>query len=308
MSKRPVFTLPATGLTLDLSGNNLSIRFEGDLVLEQTLGRNLTKAEATGHLTINLPKCNADLRAGGTLTVYGDVEGGHLEGKQVVLDRQSVKCVSISATERIAIGPAKLQCDVIIAPEIVLDPKVSGRVTVVESLNEVGPTKIKGGFTLADYEDTFANSTAFLAERGLQPLTGHKAAPLFEPLQVPEEDIPLVDDDFLAAAEEEAIDDPHSLGIEDMEPLAELGAASTSDLQVKLSDALGKIVHCYEGTDLPPAIGELKLLVEQQDYPGLRQNITEVWNGLLGFHQKRGIRPHHQVTHAFNVIHGLVQE
>src|SRR5262245_48710447 len=112
MSKRPVFTLPATGLELEYSGNNLSIKYDGDLVIEQTLGKTLARAEATGHLTVRLPRCAADLRAGGTLTVTGDVEGGHLHGKQVVLDRQNVKCVSISASERIAIGPAKMQCDV----------------------------------------------------------------------------------------------------------------------------------------------------------------------------------------------------
>ncbi|MBA2320435.1 MAG: hypothetical protein H0V89_04700 [Deltaproteobacteria bacterium] len=321
MSKRPVFTLPATGLELEYSGNNLSIRFDGDLVIEQTLGKNLTRAEATGHLTVKLPKVNADLRAGGTLTVTGDIDGGKLHGKQVVLDRQTVKCVSISALERIAIGPAKLQCDVIIAPEIVLDPKVSGRVTVVESANEVGPTKIKGGFTLADYEDTFANSEEFLAERGLTRLDGRRngagGSETIVPDQLPDEDEVEVEveESLVREDEEETTDDPHSLSFDDMEPIAEpAGEAPTAtatngeDLHGKLSDALGKIVTCYEGADLPPAISELKHLVDQRDYAGLRQNITEVWNGLLGFHQKRGIRPHHQVTHAFNVIHGLVQE
>jgi hypothetical protein len=310
MSKRPVFTLPATGLELEYSGNNLSIRFDGDLVLEQTLGKNLTKAEATGHLTVKLPRVNAELRAGGTLTVTGDIEGGHLHGKQVVLDRQNVKCVSISAVERIAIGPAKMQCDVIIAPEIVLDPKVSGRVTVIESMNEVGPTKIKGGFTLADYEDTFANSAEFLSERGLQRLEGKKAAGGASSETIVPDNLTGEEEEEPPAAEEaeEVTDDPQSLAIEDMEPIVEAANLNNDDLHVKLADALGKIVTCYEGADLPPAIGELKLLVEQRDHAGLRQNITEVWNGLLGFHQKRGIRPHHQVTHAFNVIHGLVQE
>ena len=86
------------------------------------------------------------------------------------------------------------------------------------------------------------------------------------------------------------------------------GEGDAADLHERLSDALGRIISCYEGTDLPPAVTELQELVEQRDYDALRANITEVWNGLLGFHQKRGIRPHHQVTHAFNVIHGLVQE
>ena len=74
-----------------------------------------------------------------------------------------------------------------------------------------------------------------------------------------------------------------------------------------MTDAAGRITSCYEGTDVPPAVTELQLLIEQGNLEALRSNITEVWNGLLSFHQKRGIRPHHQVTHAFNVIHSLIQ-
>ena len=75
----------------------------------------------------------------------------------------------------------------------------------------------------------------------------------------------------------------------------------------QLAEAMSRISTCYEGGDVPPAVNELQLLVEQRDIDALRDNITEVWNGLLSFHQKRGIRPHHQVTHAFNQIHGLIQ-
>jgi hypothetical protein len=105
------------------------------------------------------------------------------------------------------------------------------------------------------------------------------------------------------------VDDPLSLSLDDLEPLVDQNDASrggNDELQQRLIDALGRITACYEGTDLPPAVLELRTLVERRDYDGLRANITDVWNGLLGFHQKRGIRPHHQVTHAFNMIHGLV--
>ncbi|MCA9573404.1 MAG: hypothetical protein KC656_36460, partial [Myxococcales bacterium] len=74
----------------------------------------------------------------------------------------------------------------------------------------------------------------------------------------------------------------------------------------RLKEALDRITACYEGMDLPPAVSELRSLVNDGDMEALAANITAVWNGLLGFHQKRGIRPHHQVTHAFNVIHSLV--
>ncbi len=294
MSKRPVFTLPATGLVMDLSGPDLTIEYDGDLVIEQTFGKTLKSARATGSLTVKLERVTGSLTAGGTLTVIGDIDADKLHGRQVVLDKQTIRARSISADERIALGPAKLTVDIIIAPEIIVDPKVSGRVTVIESLNDVGPTKIKGGFNLADYEDTLGNSDEFLSDRGLTRLEGRDRRDT--PTPVPEH------------TDEELVEDPLSLSVEDMEPLAEQPPVVNEDLHRKLSEALVKIVGCYEGADLPPAISELRLLVDSKDYPGLRQSITEIWNGLLGYHQKRGIRPHHQVTHAFNVMHGLVQE
>lgn len=334
MAKR-VFTLPE-GLELDVQADRVDLTFDGDVEIEQSLGRRLGTIAATGDLTVKLEVVTGDLRAGGVLRVTGEVDAGHLHGREVVLGREGVKCRAISADERITIGPATVAADVIIAPEINLDAKAQGRVTVIESQNERGATKIKGGFSLADYEDMFGNSEEFLAQRGLRPLSAGSpaasapppaAAPLPAPAPVstapppirtsPPRTMPPPTKSAAAPtpakapppkADDEDTDDPLSLSLDDLEPLVEQAAKPTTDeLHQRLSDALGRITACYEGTDLPPAVEELKDLVEGRDYDALRQNITEVWNGLLGFHQKRGIRPHHQVTHAFNVIHGLVQ-
>lgn len=300
MSKRPTFVLPA-GLELELTDGAMSIRYDGDVRIEDTGGRQIEEIHAGGDLDLKVDKINGRLVAGGTLTLSGDIDAEHLHAREVVLGRQSVRCKAISATQRITIGAADLAVDCIIAPEIILDPKASGRVTVIECHNERGATKIKGGFSLADYDDMFGNAAEFLAERGLEPL-GEGGPPLVPapPVRPLGADLP----------EEEDVDDPLSLSIEDIEPLMEQAPADdpeSAQLHAQLTDALERITTCYEGSDLPPAVAELQLLVDQRDYDALRNNITEVWNGLLGFHQKRGIRPHHQVTHAFNVIHGLIQ-
>lgn len=291
MSKRPTFVLPA-GLELDLTDETISIRYDGDVHIEDIGNRRIEEIHAGGDIEIQLEKITGRLVAGGVLTLTGDVDAEHLHAREVVLGRNPIRCKAISATQRITIGPARLSVDCIIAPEIQIAPKASGRVTVIESHNDRGATKIKGGFSLADYDDMFGNADEFLAERGLEPLP--------DPVEEPPTEVP----------EEEDVEDPLSLSIEDIEPIVERAHADAPDedqLQLQLSDALERITSCYEGGELPPAIAELQVLVEKQDYDALRQNITEVWNGLLGFHQKRGIRPHHQVTHAFNVIHGLVQ-
>lgn len=295
MPKRPTFVLPA-GLEIDLAEDTLSIRYDGDVRIEDTGDRTIDEIHAGGDLDLAVEVATGRLVAGGTLTISSEIQADHIHAREVILGRQKIRCKAISATQRITVGAARLTVDCIIAPEINLDPKASGRVTVIESHNEVGASRIKGGFSLADYDDMFGNAEEFLAERGLEPLGEAGALP-----HLPEP--PLSSDD-------EDIEDPLSLSIDDIEPLMEQVQQdhATSELHTQLSDALERIMSCYEGHDLPPAISELQLLVQQGNYDALRQNITEVWNGLLGFHQKRGIRPHHQVTHAFNVIHGLVQQ
>jgi len=316
MPKPAAFTLPS-GLELDMSGDTLDISYDGDIYIESDLGRPLGKVRAGGDLTVKLTKVTGDLEAQGEVHIQGEIEATRLHGRTIVLGRQRARCTTITATQTITIGASELKVDAIVAPEIRLDPKASGRVTVIESLNDRGATKIKGGFSVADYDDMFGNAEEFLAERGVEPLD-RSAVPMSAGAKAPEveddeEDISdeqTVMTNIPADDDEEDVDDPLSLSLDDLEPLMEealAGASGNEDLHQRLSDGLARITASYDPSDLPPAVEELKHLIVEKDYPALRQNITEIWNGLLGFHQKRGIRPHPQVTHAFNLIHGLVQ-
>ena len=308
----PVFTLPV-GVEIDTSSGTLSISYDGSITLEQSLGCPLGEVRAKGDLDIHLDEIGGDLQAGGTLTLHGNVSAARIHARNVILGGDAITCRTITADESIQIGAATLKVDAIVAPTIELDPKASGRVTVVESNNERGATKIKGGFSLADYDDMFGNAAEFLAERGIQPLDKSAPAPKAppapkkkaKPAPTPIEQSappPMEPDD------EEDTDDPLSLSLDDLEPLMEQAVGDDNEqLHAQLSDALNRITSCYAGGDLPPAVEELSHLIQQNDYATLRANITEVWNGLLGFHQQRGIRPNPQVTHAFNVIHNLVQ-
>ena len=333
MAQRPRFTLPAT-LKLDVTPDGIVIEFPGDVEIEQDLGFGVQSIVASGDLTIKLASVNANLRCGGTLRVLGDVLGGQLHGREVLLGEQTIQCVSISADHRLVMGAADITADALIAPELHLDPEAHGRVTVIESLNDPGATKIKGGFSVLDYDDMFGNADAFLSQRGLSPL-GAVAPPAAPPRSAAEPyPAPLTDEleeptgpriqpapvrstpPLPSRSPPEDEEDPLSLSLDELEPMVAVTPPpepsppppkENPKLQRGLEEALGRIVRCYEGAELPPSVRELRELVEEHNYDGLRASITDVWNGLLTFHQRRGIRPHHSVTHAFNVIHQLVQ-
>ena len=161
-----MFHLPA-GVELDLGDDTLSIKFDGDVTVENTLGRKLGNVEAGGDLVV-ATDANGTLSAGGKLVLKGRVEAEIVRGGVVHLEGGSVKARSVSATSAIHVGNGTFTVDVMMAPNIEIDPKASGRVTVIESDNDRGPTNIKGGFSLAEYEELFGDATAFLAERGLE--------------------------------------------------------------------------------------------------------------------------------------------
>lgn len=267
------------GMKLDITANRITIVYDGDLEIEVDPGRNVGGIRTIGDLTVRLPTISGDLVAGGKLEVHGDVaDGGRLQGREVILDpeapgKQTVKCKVISAEDRIVIGAGNIVADAMIAPRISVDAQATGRVTIIESRNELGPTKIKGGLSLAEYEETFGNAEAFVAENGLVPLPDG-----------PDE------------VEPEAEPEPEAPPAEDEE-----------DLHPKLVEALDRILACYDAEDLPLPVEQLIALIETRDYDALRVNIDSVWNELLKHHQKKKIRAHHQVTHAFSLIHMLVQ-
>lgn len=298
------FRLPAD-IELDLSGDGLVVRYDGDVVLEQTFGRPLAAVEAGGDLTLSLPVVNGTITAGGKLEIAGDVDADTLTGGDIVLTGGTIKARAISASSSITIGAADLKVDVILAPQISMSAGAKGRVTVIESANEREPNKIKGGFSLAEYEELFGDSSGFLAERGVAPLGGAR-----EPAR------PARAGSSTRGGDDELTEEVDESEVEAKTDQGDEISLADSDLQVideddelftRLADAVGKIVACYQNDDAPPSVVELQALVVARDLPGLKANITEVWNGLLGHHQQRGIRLHHQVTHAFNVIHGLLQ-
>ena len=79
-------------------------------------------------------------------------------------------------------------------------------------------------------------------------------------------------------------------------------------LHQQMRDIAGRISSCYPQGEEPPAITRLNSLISARDYPGIRQDLTDIWKDLLKFHQRRGLRIQPQVTTTFNQINSLVRK
>lgn len=75
-----------------------------------------------------------------------------------------------------------------------------------------------------------------------------------------------------------------------------------------LADTVAKIIECYAGGEIPPAVERLNTMVEARQYDQVRADITNIWSELLKFHQKKGMRIQHQVTTTFNSVNSLIKK
>ncbi len=104
---------------------------------------------------------------------------------------------------------------------------------------------------------------------------------------------------------EHPLDPPTAYPLNAADPLA---AAIEHPLHPQLASTVQRIVDCYAGSELPPAVDRLRTLVDARTYPDIRAEITNIWSELLKYHQKKGIRIHHQVTTTFNSVNSLVKK
>lgn len=163
------FILP-DGLSLALGGNSLVIRHDGDVVLEQSLGRKLSRVEAGGDLTLRFGPITGILRAEGKLTIEGDVDAQELRADVIELGPHEIKARSIVARTRVTIARASLDVDVIVAPEVIINAEATGRVRIVDCLNERPALRVRGCLSLEEFEQDFGGAGEFLARRGVLPI------------------------------------------------------------------------------------------------------------------------------------------
>jgi hypothetical protein len=171
------FVLP-DGLSLALGGNSIVIRHSGDIVLEQSLGRKISRVDCGGDLTLSFGPITGALRAEGKVVVEGQVDAQEIRGDVILVGDHDVRARALIARTRVEIGRATVDIDVVVAPEVIIHPDATGRIRIVDCLNERPPLRVRGCLSLDEFEQDFGGAAEFLARRGVIPIN---------PLPVPAE-------------------------------------------------------------------------------------------------------------------------
>jgi len=87
-----------------------------------------------------------------------------------------------------------------------------------------------------------------------------------------------------------------------------LEQAKITPFQRELNNALDEIISAYDGADLPPPLSILKGLFNDGKHAESKDQITDLWNALLRYHNKTGTRLQHSVTNKFNELNTLLRK
>ena len=322
MSDHEKLVIPA-GVRFENQADGLIIEHAGDIEIRGAPGGGLAGVTSTaGSVTLTGDVSVGTVNAAVHLNVNGDVNAGLLAAGAVNVTGGRLQAKAVKGAQSVNLGAAQVQLDIVMAPEVAIGPKAQGRVAVIEAQNDLAPNALKGGFNLKDFaEFTGQDPDKFLADRGLggsadavSPASEEDAEEDEEPEPAPEpepepeladEELESVDPDSAssssassASSASDAADDAGD-GAEDSE---------SDPLHYSLMENVDRIVACYEDDEQPPAVLELRQLLEQHEYQQVRDEITNLWNNLLKFHQKKGMRIQHQVTTTFNTINSIVRK
>lgn len=289
MSSNGAFVLPA-GVRLSMEGDSLSIHNAGDIVIEGAPAGSLgALSSESGNIVLAPPKAislKTVSAPDGNVSINGKVTAESINAKSVSFDGGTLKCKVIKASESIALKGAKLEATVVVAPQVSVEPSIKGRATAIQSANELGPHKLKGGFSLAEFVDMIPNGAEMLAQFDIE---------VEEDDEEEEEDD---DEEDTSAAAADAADEVAA----DSDAAAPEAASESPDDSSPIREALSSIAEAYGEAELPAPIGTLNELVDGGDLRVLKDGINKIWSDLLKHHQQTDPYIPNAVTRGFQTI------
>mgnify|MGYP002633480319 CR=1 FL=1 len=293
MSSQGAFVLPA-GVRLSLDGDALSIVNPGDIVIEGAPAQRLDRLSSeSGSITLT-PEEGVTVGSisapSGTVTLGGKVTVESIEARRVDFTSGTLKAKLIKASESISVQGKRLEASVLVAPSVDVGSDCKGSAMAIQCDNELGPHKLKGGFSLSEFATMMPGGAELLEAFGVE---------------VPDEDEDDDDDD------EDQLESKGPAPPGDDEDTALDGADGGDDVPDEVSlgiaEALEKIRGAYDG-ELPPPVTLLAQLVSDGDYASLKVQINSLWSDLLKHHQKSGLYISNTVTHMFQTVQLLLRK
>ena len=292
MASNGAFVLPA-GVKLTLDGDALSIDNPGDIVIEGLPAQKLKTLTSGGDVTLTPPKSvtlDSIHAPEGIVTIKGRVTVDFIDAADVEFAGGTLKAKVIKASNQAVLSGTKLEADVVVAASVDISPDLKGRATAIQSDNELGAHKLKGGFDLSEFVSLMPGGAELLEAHGIA---------------VPEVDDDDDDDDDDDEDEDEDDEDDDDDGARagPESPAAEV----PDDLRDQVEEALGKIQAAYEDEQPPPIVLLAKLVIDG-DFVGLKVQINTIWSDLLKHHQQTGLYISNTVTHMFQTIQLLMRK
>ncbi len=75
-----------------------------------------------------------------------------------------------------------------------------------------------------------------------------------------------------------------------------------------LLGSLAELKTCYDEGFEPPIFEELDSLTAARAYEQIRLRLPHIWNDLVKYHRKNGLRIRREVTSTFNTMMSLVKK
>ena len=320
------------GLILRLEDDGAVLGNRGDVVIEGDLSSSLGKIKHVfsdgGSLTVAGDFGAQRIEATGEILLEGNVKAKRIKGGTVKLSGGKVVSQVILADQEVELASRSVKADVVMAPQVTFGGDTKGRVVAVECDNDLGPSKVRGRLSLADYVDIVSDAEAVLTANDI-PIPeisdddedDEDEEPEELAMAPPDDDEEAPELDTMAEADGDDEEDvsrdlggepPPGADLPSMEMLAseaedETGVPGMSDDEVdaliaQVSGALDKIEESYTSGDTPPPVVFLRSLIDEQRMVYLKSQINSIWSDLLKYHQKKGLYISNAVTHQFQQI------
>ena len=154
------------GLILRLEADGAVLGNRGDVIIEGDLSSSLGKIKHVfsdgGSLTIAGDFGAQRIEASGEIILEGNVKAKRIKGDTVRLGGGTVISQVILADREVELACKSVKADVVMAPQVNFGADTKGRVVAVECDNDLGPSKVRGRLSLADYVDIVSDASNVL--------------------------------------------------------------------------------------------------------------------------------------------------